>query len=264
MRTREELLQSYTSDADRLLAAKALDKLILAEKTWQVVVGDFCDPSQVHLISQLTSRAGCEASAYFAGGYAHAERLRCCFARPECPPQAEDYKLAILRVSGNFAFFRASHRDFLGALLHLGIRREKLGDVVAEDTGAYLVVDNAVAEHIRINLNQVGPVPVTVAEADHIALRAWHPQFKSSIVVAASPRLDAITAAVYNISRSEATNLVEGGLLKLNHIPCRSGSKEVKPGDLISARGLGRVYVREFLGHTQRDRLRVRIEVRVE
>jgi len=246
------------------LAAKALDKLMLAEKTWQVVAGDFCDPAQVQLISQLASRAGCEASAYFAGGYAHAERLRCCFARPECPPQAADYKLALLRVSGNFAFFKVYHRDFLGALLNLGIRREKLGDVVAEDTGAFLVVDSAVAEPIRMNLNQVGPVPVTVTEADLAALSAWLPQFKSSIVIAASPRLDAIVAAVYSISRSEATHLVESGLVKQNHLPCRSGSKEVKPGDLISARGLGRVYVREFLGHTQRNRLRVRIEVRVE
>jgi len=246
------------------LAAKALDKLILAEKTWQVVAGDFCDPAQVQLISQLASRAGCEASAHFAGGYAHAERLRCCFARPECPPQAADYKLALLRVSGNFAFFKVYHRDFLGALLNLGIRREKLGDVVAEDTGAFLVVDSAVAEPIRMNLNQVGPVPVTVALADLASLSLYQPHFQASTVVAASPRLDALAAAVYNISRSEAASLVEGGLVKLNHIPCRSGSKEVKPGDLISARGLGRVYVREFTGQTQKGRLRVRIEVKVE
>lgn len=263
-RSREELLKAYTSEEDRLLAAKALDKLLLAERTWEVVTGDFCDPAQAHLIRQLATRAECEAHAFFEGGYPHAERLRYCFARPECPPEAADFRLAILRISGNFAFFRVGHRDFLGALYSLGIRREKFGDVIADDTGAYLVLDNTVADHVRMSLQQVGPVPVTVAARDIAALRAWQPEFQSSTVVAASSRLDAIVAAIYKISRTEAGILVASGQVKQNHIPCQSGSKEVKPGDLISAKGLGRIYVREFVGHTQRDRLRVRIEVKVE
>lgn len=260
VRSREELLQAYTSEADRLFAAKALDKLTLAEKTWKVVPGDFCAPAQIHLLKQLVVRRASDAHAFFYGGYDFAERMRVCFSRPECRPQSADFELAVLHVSGNFTFFRVNHRDFLGALLGLGIRREKLGDVVAQDNGAYLVVDNLVAEHVRMSLTQVGRAPVTVEYSGLNSLQAWRPQFDSSTAIVASPRLDAITAAVYNLSRDEASALVERGLVKLNHITCQSGSKEVKPGDLISARGFGRVYVREFLGNTQKNRLRIRVE----
>ncbi|MBS3950629.1 MAG: hypothetical protein KGZ53_08245 [Peptococcaceae bacterium] len=60
VRTREEILQSYSSDHDRLLAAKTLDKLHLVERTWDLVRGDFYDPAQIHLIKELLIPAALE------------------------------------------------------------------------------------------------------------------------------------------------------------------------------------------------------------
>lgn len=257
--TREDLLQTYTTDSDKLLAAKALDKITLAEKTWEITCGDFYNPAQVQLVKNLVARRGGEAQAYFYGGYDYAERIRVCFTRDN-PPSHENFGLRILYVTGNFTFFKVSHRDFLGALLSLGLRREKLGDIVVEELGAFMVVDESIADHVRISLNQVGKAPVTTDYAKLGSLQAWQPRFVSSVAIAASSRLDAMTAAVYNLSRSEAAALIAKGLVKLNHIPCLAGAKDVKAGDLISARGLGRVYVREALGKTQKDRLRIRVE----
>ncbi|MDP3487681.1 MAG: YlmH/Sll1252 family protein, partial [Bacillota bacterium] len=139
-------------------------------------------------------------------------------------------------------------------------RREKLGDVVAEENGAFLVVDDQVADHVRTQLEQVGRAPVSVNYSTLAELAKWRPRYQSSTCIAASARLDAVTAAVYNLSRSEASTLVERGHVKLNHVACTSGSKDIKPGDLLSARGYGRAYVREFVSVTQKDRLRLRIE----
>jgi len=243
-----------------MLVAKVLDKLVLAEKHWEVVRGDFIDPGQAHLVTLMANRYHGESQIHLYGGYDFAERKRACFARHEIDVNTTDYGLAILKVTGNFGFVRVSHRDFLGSLLALGIRREKLGDVIVVESLAYIVVDELVAEHVRALLTHVGQAPVRVEYAAFHELQAWRPKFKSDVAIAASARLDAIAAAVYNLSRSESALLVERGLVKLNHIPCNSGAKEVKPGDLISARGYGRVYVREFVGLTQKDRLRIRIE----
>lgn len=260
VRTREEILQSYTSDDDRLLAAKTLDKLNIAERTWELVRGDFYDPAQMRLIKDLTIRRGGGAKATFYGAYSYAERERACFVHEDMGVEPEDFCLAVLRVTGNFSFLEVSHRDFMGALLNLGLRREKLGDVVAEDDGAFLVVDDQVADHVRTQLEHVGKAPVNVDYSTFDELAKWQPRYQSSVSIAASARLDAVTAAAYNLSRSEAATLVERGHVKLNHVPCTSGSKDIKPGDLLSARGYGRAYVREFIGLTQKDRLRLRVE----
>lgn len=253
-------MQSYTSDDDRLLAAKTIDKLSIAERTWDIVRGDFYDPAQVRLIKELLVRRGGEAKVAFYGGYPYAERERACFVRADMETELADFSLAVLKVTGNFSFSQVSHRDFLGALLNLGLRREKLGDVVSEENAAFLVVDEQVADHVRTQLEQVGRAPVSVDYSTFTELAKWQPRYQSSTSIAASARLDAVTAAVYNLSRSEASALVERGYVKLNHVPCTSGSKEIKPGDLLSARGYGRAYVREFVGLTQKDRLRLRVE----
>lgn len=259
-RAREELLKNYTADDDRLLAAKTLDKLTIAERTWELVRGDFYDPAQIHLIKELLDRRGGEAKAVFFGGYVYAERERACFLHTDMEAEPQDFSLAVLKVTGNFSFFKVGHRDFMGALLNLGLRRDKLGDVVAGENGAFLVVDGLIADHIRTLLEHVGKAPVSVNQSTFAELAKWEPRYQSTVSIAASARLDAVTAAVYNLSRSEAATLVERGHVKLNHVPCTSGSKDVKPGDLLSVRGYGRAYVREFVGLTQKDRLRMRIE----
>lgn len=259
-KNREELLATYLSDDDRVLAAKALDKLTLAEKKWGTVLGDFYDPGQAHLVSVLAARRSGESQLHLYGGYGYAERQRACFAHCELEVTPQEFGLAVLKVHGNFDFVKVGHRDFLGALLSLGLRREKLGDVVACDLGAYIVVDELVADHVRTQFSHVGRASVSVDYCDIKELEIWQPKFTSQVAIAASARLDAITAAVYNLSRSESSQLVARGLVKLNHIPCTSGAKEVKPSDIVSARGYGRVYVRQFIGLTQKGRLRLRFE----
>ena len=111
VRAREEILQSYTSDDDRLLAAKTLDKLSIAERTWELVRGDFYDPAQIRLIKDVLYRRGGGAKATFYGGYSYAERERACFVHADMEAEQQDFSLAVLRVTGNFSFFKVSNRE---------------------------------------------------------------------------------------------------------------------------------------------------------
>ncbi|MDP3487411.1 MAG: hypothetical protein Q8S19_05690, partial [Bacillota bacterium] len=98
VRTREEILHSYKLDDDRMLAAKTLDKLNIAERTWELVRGDFYDPAQMRLISELLIRRGGGAKANFYGGYTYAERERACFFHADMEVELNDFSLAVLRV----------------------------------------------------------------------------------------------------------------------------------------------------------------------
>ena len=68
-------------------------------------------------------------------------------------------------------------------------------------------------------------------------------------------RLDAVLAAACRLSRSEAQRLIAAGLVKLNHVPQLRPDARLEEGDLISARGYGRVRVTAFGGQSRRGRL---------
>lgn len=258
MQTKDSLLQLGTTDVEKLLIAKCLDKVQLAESSWEKVLGDFCDPAQLALLRRLLVKRNGEAQLYCYGGYAHAERVRICYARPDWPPEDIDFSLEIMKISGDHRFFIPTHRDVLGAVMGLGIRREKIGDVVIHSGAAYVVFDSQLTAYAT--LDSVGKAPVLTELVGLQALQGYTPRFSSHTVIAASFRLDAAVAAIYNLTRSVAAEAVSRGLVKLNHAPCLSGSKEVKPGDLVSVRGYGRAYIRESTGTTQKGRLRLRVE----
>jgi len=258
MNNRDSLLKIGSSDEEKLLIARCLDKAQLAESSWEPVLGDFCDPQQLSLLRRVFARRDGEAQIFFSGGYAHAERVRLCFARPSMAPEDDEFSIEVMKISGDSRFFTPAHRDVLGAVMNLGIRREKIGDVVIHAGNAYVILDSALTAHVT--LDSIGKASVTTELVGMQSLESYCPRFSSHTVIAASFRLDAVIAAVYKLSRSVAADAVSRGLVKLNHTPCLSGSKEVKPGDMLSVRGYGRAYIREDVGKTQKDRLRLRVE----
>jgi RNA-binding protein YlmH len=250
------------NDEERLLIARALDKVQTTEKSWEMTLGDFHDPTQAALIRKVLAARQGETQVFFFGGYMAAERVRACFARPDWPPREDDFSLSIIRVFGDSRFFSPTHRDVLGAVMNIGIRREKIGDVVIHAGEAFVVMDAELAA--QAVLESVGRSPVSTEIVGVKALQDYSPVFTSYTAIAASLRLDAVVAAVHNLSRSEAALLVNRGAVKLNHVPCTSGAKEIRPGDLVSVRGYGRAYLREVAGQTQRGRLRIRVDKPVQ
>ena len=151
------------------------------------------------------------------------------------------------------------HRDCLGALMSLGIRREVLGDIVPQEGKLYIFCLRSIAPYIAENLTQIRRTSVRVSIA--AAPPEPPPPPPESGVVVASERLDALVAAVYNLSRAEAQRLFERELVLVNSLPARGGAAPVKPGDVVSVRGHGRF---EYCGaqrETRKGRLRVGVRI---
>ena len=137
-----------------------------------------------------------------------------------------------------------THRDFLGALMNLGIKRQMLGDIFVKDNRACLFCRESISEYITDNLSRIKHTSVRVNECTDVSDIAY-PILLDKTIQISSNRLDAIIARVYNLSRNDSILLFQSGLVYINGRLCTENAKKVTPGDLISVRGHGRF---EFCG----------------
>lgn len=195
----------------------------------------------------------------FFGGYDEAERKIAAFYSGEAP-EAAQAPMACLEVKWNSKYANPGHRDLLGAVMGLGLDRDSTGDIAmgAADGCAYLFVHRDVKDYIIANLESAGraclklrlaETPPMLRPPEGVALRA----------TVSSPRMDAVIAAGLKLSRSEAQRLIEGGLVKRNHIEELRGDMHLQEGDLLSVRGYGRMRVEGFDGITRKGRQAVRL-----
>lgn len=136
-----------------------------------------------------------------------------------------------------------SHRDFLGALMNLGIERSTLGDLQVGDKEAYLFCLDSIAEYICTNLSQVRHTHVKCSVTERIEdLPEEEP--KKQILQVASARADAVISKVYQISRGDCLELFRTGKIFINGRQCENNSRQLKDGEVINARGFGKfIYV---------------------
>lgn len=193
------------------------------------------------------------------GGYEEAERKRL-LVYPEWQVEVND-RIAYLLISHQGCQEEPiGHRDYLGAVLNLGIKREKLGDIVLQqNAGAFLIVDVDLVDFICQQLSRVKHSHVVVERIRDEEF-VYEPQELTSLQVnLASLRLDAAVASAYNLSRSVVDSLIEGGQVKLNHKEIYKCSAPLKVGDLITVRGQGRFRLEEVGGISRKGRHRVRL-----
>lgn len=210
----------------------------------------FLEPSMERDAVSAARAAG--ASVAFFGGYDGAERRMAAFHDGEAP---ESFPIETLELLWNAKFAEAKHRDLLGAVMGLGLERDATGDVcLGEEPGtAYLFCTSDVADYISANLESAGRASLKIVRAGEV--RIAPPEGTAIRVTVQQLRLDALLAAGWKLSRSEAQRLIAAGLVKLNHAVEERGDVKLDTGDLISARGYGRLRVDEVQGETKKGRI---------
>lgn len=195
----------------------------------------------------------------FFGGYDGAARRVCGFFEGTYAEELPKEELFPVRAV-TFSFRKCDkpgHRDFLGALLALGIKRELVGDIlVAEDYAA--VFCHETAEELILHVTKIGKVGVSAERG----LTKPLPEVKTQRIdtTVSSLRLDCIVSAAANISRDKSASLIKSGQVNADFSPCLSVSEEIGENTIISIRGSGRYRLTEITGETRRGRIHVVIE----
>ncbi len=197
------------------------------------------------------------------GGFELAERKTAVFGSESSCGYTENPPIDCIKISPVNERFsdELTHRDFLGALMNLGIKREMLGDIVLQGNTAYLFCLETVSPFVIENLEKVRHTSVIAVREDEIPeITAELPEVTT--LTAASPRADAVVAAVYNLSRGISTELFEQGRIFINGREMSSASHPLSPGDTVSVRGKGRFIFVGLSGRTTkkgREYIQVRI-----
>ena len=148
-------------------------------------------------------------------------------------------------------FGAPGHRDYLGAILGLGIRREWVGDILVQDHGAYVFCLPSVAPAL-LGLEQVGRTGVKAAAVELAAMPVPERKVRPVTFTVQSARLDAVVSGMFRLSRTSAAAQIRAGAVHLNYTECLRPDAPVAPGDVLSLRGAGKGSVTEVGGMSSR------------
>lgn len=174
-------------------------------------------------------------------------------------PLAEE-EIRVLAVKNQYPQRPLGHRDYMGALMNLGIRREKFSDLFVVDDTCYIPMTATLLPFVQEHLTKVGSNGVSLTEVDPAKMQGFQRAFEEKVVLAASLRLDVLVAEITNLSRSKAEELIRSGRVQLNYTETRNRSDILKTGDILTIRGQGKFRIGEVQGETRKGRLRLIIE----
>ena len=169
------------------------------------------------------------------------------------------YPIKLLKIESSSKFDNLCHRDYLGAVLGLGIRRNKIGDLLLKENVCYLTVCEEIEEFLVNNLNSIGksPCKVTIVENNFEELV---PNFKEEIILVQSLRIDNIVSKLIRASRSRAQAIIEEGMVLLDYNKVKDKSKEVKVKERITIRGNGKYILDKIIGNSKSGKFKVLVK----
>lgn len=223
------------------LIRRAEDLSAQCERRGSVTSTPFLTPAEGAALEKWARYAGVRVLLH--GGYEGAER-RVGFFLPEWMEEADfDPAERICALEGAAAFGAPGHRDWLGAVLGLGIARDRLGDILVDGAKAVIFCLPSVRQHVLLNLDRVGRCGVKLRELAPEEIAVPERTMEERVFSVQSLRLDAVCAGTFRLSRTAAAQAVAAGLLSLNYEICLKADAPVHEGDILSLRGRGKAAV---------------------
>lgn len=256
MSKREKIIDSFKYDDDKNLAAKLIDLIEQVQKYYEPRFTDFLDPAQVnkakrvigqfHDIKDIVSSCveGCERNIIAI--------------YPDNFPE-DDIKIPIvaLSISGKSRFENLNHRDVLGALMNLGLKREKIGDIIINGESCHIIVNNDISYYIVLNLDKIKHTPVKADYAEFSDITRKQDKHREIAASVASLRLDSVLSCGFGESRSSIVQEISKGNVKVNWEEVTTPSYGINEGDTISLRGRGRIRLEKVEGVSRKGRIHI-------
>lgn len=170
-----------------------------------------------------------------------------------------DNEITILKISFNPKYLTLTHRILLGALMHLGISRDRVGDIMISDNCAYVAVSDSISDFVINELTMISHQSVVVTKSnDEIILED---KGLEKTIFVASNRLDAIISGAYNISREDSSLLIDKEMVKVNQKIVIKSFQSLNPCDIISVAHKGRIKIDEISGLSRSGRIIIKVKI---
>ena len=231
-----------------ILIARICDTFDISQRTNKPKFFGFLSQDEAALAKKTLEKRN--ASFALWGGFDGAQRVMLCCLPDWCT--AADFP--ILAVTFNYRTADTlRHRDFLGALMSLGITRESVGDILLQDGRAVVFLKSEILPFVLSNVSKIGRVGVTAKEGFCEPLPESDRLISASLTVS-SPRLDCVVSALAGVSRSKADELISFGFVSVNSVVTEKSTKQITDGDVISIRTKGKFIIESTSAKTKKDR----------
>lgn len=258
------------NEEDKLLLAKICDRARQCADNSMITNSVFLDMRERSVVA--SSRIDGGAKMIFYGGFEDAERTVAVFL-PEyidasdlpglfdyfeaCP---DDDPISIIEIEKDKFSPQLSHRDYLGALMGLGIKREMTGDIIVNENGCKMAVLEKIAPFIVENLDKAGRGTLRARVIPSSKARKGEKSvgIPDSFTVS-SMRLDSIVKNAFRVSRGDACTAIESGLVFVNDLECTKPDKKITDGDKVVFRRKGRIIIKDCLSVSKKGRVIVEI-----
>lgn len=262
---KQEILKKYNKEEDKLLIAKVLDKMEFAKLKNKITNTDFLDLYQKNLVQKLLNSIKYENYMFF-GGSDDAERETIIFYPEKLEKQfvEKNYNNVMQIVEiilPNELKGKYTHRDYLGGLMKLGIKREKIGDIIVFNEGANIIVLKEILGFVNSNISSLtrfGKANIQTKKIEE--LHKQEIKREEIQIIVSSLRLDNIVAELAKTSRTKAEEIINAGRVFVNFENIIKDSKTLKNDDIITIRGKGRFKILEVIGNTKKGRFIIKIE----
>ena len=250
---------------DKLIIAKLMDKIKICKTRNKIVHTEFLSIYEKQIIQKELNRNKIKNYIFF-GGYEGAEgeilviypeKLGKDIAEKNLENILKAIKIKLPKeLEGKY-----SHRDYLGCVMKTGLNRNRIGDIIVHEDGAYIIVLNENAEYIAEFLKGIIKFSKSQIEVvEYYEIKTKEIELEEKQITVASMRLDNIVAETIRISRSKAEELINAEKVYINTKVETKGAKNVGSGDVLAIRGKGKFIIGEILGNNKKGKMIVEVK----
>lgn len=257
MEQKRQIAALAEGEEERMLLVRVCDRLERAREREMPAATAFLSQREQVLVRRLLPQCA------FFGGTDGAERA-VAFYLPEYLTREdyfdEDGPIACLRVR----FYEEnslSHRDILGALMGLGIRRDAVGDICLHERHCDIFILSDLVRYLLDNLTSAGRQHLSCERIALSQAEKTPQKLREVRVTVSSLRLDAVLAAAFHLSRGAAAEAVNAGRAAVNSLTSCKPDRLLAEGDEISLRGSGKFRILTLGGETKKGRLALTVGI---
>ena len=239
-----------------LLEAKVEDIFTIAREKNYPKYTSFLNESQVYFVQAYIQKRH-YSNYLFYGGCKNNRRLMLGAFPDYMQPDQEDFPIVSLKIQYP-SHYELSHRDFLGSIMGLNVKREAVGDMILQPGECSLFVRDSIAPVILQELCKVGRVGVSVSQEDLSQMELVE-SFQERAGTVSSMRLDAVVALAARVSREKAVSLIQSGMVMVNYLVAQSNHVALKPADILTIRGVGKFCITDEISQTKKGRFHITI-----
>ena len=249
---KEEFLGLLRNSLDEYSLLKLYNKMQLAiNKGITVFTEEFYTPD-VWMVLEEKFKNIVKVDSY--GIFLDSDRRIIAFNKEEY----NEFPVRLVEIKCNTKFSKLAHKDYLGALMSLGINRNKMGEVILSCDRDFVAVSLDMVDFIINNLDRVKSLSCKCTVIDDFTNLPTI-NYEEKLVISTSKRLDSIVSAISNISRSKACDYIENQRVLVNYVMIREKSYCINENVKITIKGIGKFKIGEIFGTSKSGRLKIKI-----